>query len=198
MKKLLIGLTFFPFSLFASPGRDCETGIGVEKQADEILKIAKEANNCPSKAKLTGLCNTVSLRTKDTAKDSSFVYTYQKKVFEAACADPDKDSEEEVSKKIREMWTAYQDDLVCDSSAFDVSRGSILKYAVAMKFNDFLEDAAMVWKINLNKVDANDGRTVLDYVQKEIERNKGNVNESTLKQYYDILRKAGAKHKSEL
>lgn len=49
-----------------------------------------------------------------------------------------------------------------------------------------------------DKIDEADGTTVLDYTRKEIVRNKGNANESILREYYDVLRKAGAKHKTEL
>ena len=55
-----------------------------------------------------------------------------------------------------------------------------------------------LWKVNLNKVDKTDGRTVLDYIKDQIERNKGLATEPVLQGYYNQLKKAGAKHRVEL
>lgn len=51
---------------------------------------------------------------------------------------------------------------------------------------------------DLNHVDASDGRTVLDYVDGELERQQASPNEATLRHYRNELRKAGAKHAGEV
>src|SRR5690606_25460053 len=99
--------------------------------------------------------------------------------------------------KIRDTWMVMEDELVCDSTQVDVLKGNILKYAVSNKFDDFIEDA-IEWKVNLNHIDHSDNRTVLDYISFHIERNKGNALEPIFNHYYKILKRSGAKHKSEL
>jgi hypothetical protein len=132
-------------------------------------------------------------------KDTSGIYTfhYEKLIYEAACV-ASSDTEEVRNDKTRRMWAANEDKLVCNRPRFDVQHGNVLKYAASVRFEDFLFDAAMMWKVDLNRVDPSDGRTVLDYVQKETERNKGTSVESKLRSYYDMLRSSGAKHRSEL
>lgn len=55
-----------------------------------------------------------------------------------------------------------------------------------------------MWKVDLNQVDDADGRTLLDYVDKELELKRGTINEPSLQQYHDMLRQAGARRASEL
>jgi len=116
--------------------------------------------------------------------------------MEAACVNSS-DTEEEKNRKIRDLWLAMEDELVCDSSQFDVVNGSVLKYAVSTKFDDFIRDAVK-WKVNLNRVDPSDSRTVLDYVSYHIQKHKGNSIENMFDYYYTLFRDAGAKHRSEL
>ncbi|HEY0914241.1 MAG TPA: hypothetical protein VGE22_05170 [Solimonas sp.] len=135
----------------------------------------------------------------DAQKDPSgeYQFRYQKIVSEAACA-KSSDSEAVASAKVRAMWEQFEDRLTCNHVRFDVQNGSVLKYAASARFKDLLFDAAVIWKVDLNRVDQSDGRTLLDYVGKEIEQNKGTAIEPKLKSYYDMLRTAGAKHRSEL
>lgn len=114
-----------------------------------------------------------------------------------SCADPLKDSEEEIGRKIKAVWDSNEEKLICNNTQFDITDGSLIKYAVNMKFDDFLLDLVK-WKVNLNKIDESDGRTVLDYVKFHIEKEKGLGTEPILKRYYNLLREAGAKHKYEL
>ena len=166
-----------------------------------INKVATPAPElpsvCPNPKKLRGLCMFVDSKEKDPSPQGRFVWKYQRKLLEAACADPAKDSEEVIGRKISKMWKDNEAILICNNTKFDVANGSILKFAVNLKFDEFLIDATH-WKVNLNKVDEMDGRTLQDYLRAQIERNKGLPAEPTLKQYYIMLRKAGAKHKSEL
>ena len=97
------------------------------------------------------------------------------------------------------MWNVYEQTnlAVCNNTQFDVTDGSILKYAVTTYFDDFIDDIIR-WKINLNKVHASDNRTLLDYIQYQMEHNKGNALENKFRYYYNKLKAAGAKHRSEL
>lgn len=157
--------------------------------------VAASAADCPPPAKLPAVCMAISNAQKDTS--GKYTFHYEKLIYDAACV-KFSDAEEVRNDKIRRMWRANEDKLVCNSPRFDVQQGNVLKYAASVRFEDFLFDAAMIWKVDLNRVDPSDGRTVLDYVQKEIERNKGTSVESKLRSYYDMLRSSGAKHQSEL
>jgi hypothetical protein len=161
-------------------------------QADHAISD-QEVEPCPNLKKLRGLCAMIGSRMQDQKKED---HLYRTRIMEAACVNSN-DTEEEKNKKIRELWLAMEDELVCDSTQFDVIKGNILKYAVSNKFDDFIEDA-IEWKVNLNRVDPSDNRTVLDYISFHIERNKGNALEPLFQHYHKILKSAGAKHKVEL
>ncbi len=162
-----------------------------------VAKAAEEETVCPNPKKLRGLCMFVDSKEKDPNPQGRFVWKYQRKLLEAACIDVKKDSEEDIGKKIAKVWQENESTLICNNTKFDVANGNIIKFAVNLKFDEFLIDVTQ-WKVNLNKVDASDGRTVLDYVQMQIEENKGLASEPVLKKYYEMLKKAGAKHKKEL
>lgn len=179
------------------PPEDCAEDSAVEKHANSILKVTSAMSGCADASKLRGICLTV-MDKRAAAHDSPYMYEYERMIHEAACADPEKDSEEIVYKKIRTMWSKLDKELKCDTANWEVSRGGILKYAVKMQAFDLISSAAELWELNLNTTDPSDDRTLLDYVEHEIKRNKGNRFEPILKGYYTILRKAGAKHKKEL
>lgn len=102
-------------------------------------------------------------------------------------------------KQVREAWERFESHgmLVCNNLQFDVPNGSALKYAVSASNEGFIHFAAEVG-IGLTRVDDTDGRTVLDYVQYHASRARGEVTGEYLKMYYEVLRKAGAKHRNEL
>jgi hypothetical protein len=179
-------------------GAECKTETSVEKQASDLLKVAEKAAGCPNKSKLSNLCNAVSFMRKDSDPDSSYMWEYQRIIYEASCVDYETASDEEIRKKVNAMWDKYEKELRCAANDFDVSNGSILKYAISKQFREFIAEAAQVWKVNLNRVDSQDGRTVLDYLEDEIKAHKGGPSEPILRQYEKVLRKAGAKRKSEL
>jgi hypothetical protein len=171
---------------------DCKDKVST---AEKIVKVVQESS-CPNKVKLKSLCMMVSNQMKDNTPNTKNQYLYQKKFQEAACV-TENDSEQKKIEKIRETWNKLENDLVCNTVAFDVLDGNILKYAVSTKFDDFV-DEAIAWKVNLNKVDSTDNRTVMDYIKFHIEKNKGNELEKMFQHYYYKLKKAGAKHQAEL
>ena len=168
------------------------------KVAEAVMRPADAGaeGECPNRRKLMNMCMFIGSRVRDKQPIGPSEYLYYRRILEASCVDAD-DSEQIAQKKIQAMWLEFEPEMVCASTIFDVVHGSYLKYAVATKFNEFLENA-IEWQVNLNKVDPSDGRTVLDYVAFHQGKNKGNVVEKKLNYYYEILREAGAKHKSEL
>ena len=156
---------------------------------------------CPDLERLTNICTNLSGFTKDPAPRGDYSYMYQRKIYDAACVDLQKDSEALMKRKIQEMWRIDERQprprMTCNNLQFDVASGNILKFAVSTRFQEFLEDAEY-WGVNLNRVDASDRRTVLDYVKDELDRTSSPSIRSTLQVYYNTLRRAGAKHRSEL
>ncbi|WPU63842.1 hypothetical protein [Peredibacter starrii] len=194
-------LTFLLLSsqlAFSQAEEDCEED-GSSKLVAAVMKQSKaeESGNCPDKKKLMNMCMFIGSRTKDPKPVGASEYMYYRRIMEASCVDSKNDSEAETQNKIKKMWNKLENEMVCNSTIFDISNGNYIKYAVNTKFDEFIENVTE-WKVNLNKVDASDGRTVLDYVKFHMEKNKGNTIEKKMKYYYDLLREAGAKHKSEL
>lgn len=198
--RLLFGvLLVMSTSSFASKDEECEeTQPSPMKTVTEVMKAvrlkAEDTSECPNRAKFDGLCMFISGRTKDSSGRND--YLYQTRILDGACV-KSSDSEKVKNEKIQKAWKTFEPDLNCTSIRFDVTNGHLLKFAVANRFDEFLEDA-IFWKVNLNRIDASDNRTLLDYVKFHIERNKGNSVGEKLKIYYKMLQEAGAKHKSEL
>jgi hypothetical protein len=156
---------------------------------------------CPDLEKIGNICLNLTNFTKDPAPRGDYSYMYQRKIYDAACVDLQKDSEALMKRKIQEMWRIDERQprprMTCNNLQFDVASGNILKFAVRKRFQEFLEDAVW-WGVHLNRVDASDQRTVLDYVKDELDRTSHPSTRSTLQAYYQILREGGAKHRSEL
>lgn len=149
---------------------------------------------CPNPDALRGVSAMVGSHMKDRSGKNEWLY--QTRFLEAACVEQN-DSEEIKNQKIRETWHLLEDDLIANSSQFDVVDGNILKYAASTKNDAFIRDA-IKWGVNLNRVDPSDNRTVLDYISFHIERHKGNALEGMFAHYYKLLKAGGAKHKNEL
>lgn len=195
MKYMFMLVTLYSLSALATKPQ-CDDGPVTEVK--QMMEVAKMAGECPNASKITSLCSEVSFREKDpNPLSKKYKYLYQRKILEASCAEVGKDSEAEVAKKVATMWKKFESELHCSNTQFDVSKGSLIKFAVAQSFDTFIYDVTD-WKIDLNKVDASDQRTVLDYVRDQKTRLKGTALEETMQEYYEVLREAGAKHKSEL
>ena len=198
MKSVFAASIFVLLLTFYAIDANCQTtSIHKIKPINQAAPVVEVPAVCPNPKKLRGLCMFVSGKEEDPNPQGRFVWKYQRKLLEAACADPAKDSEEVIGRKISKLWKENESTLICNNTKFDVANGNILKFAVNLKFDEFLIDVTR-WKVNLNKVDETDGRTLLDYVQTQIQSNEGLATEPVLKRYYQMLRDAGAKHKSEL
>jgi hypothetical protein len=194
---IILSLSLSALTAVAREQLDCDTDSPVEAHVKNVLKVTDKLT-CPNSTDTQFLCSAVSGMLEDKDPNSNYSYKYERIIYEASCVDIVNDSEKVISQKVNKMWQKYGSSFTCNSTQFDVTDGSILKFVIKKKFSDFLFDAAQVWKIDLNQVDESDGRTLVDYVEKEIRRNKGNANEPVLKQYLKVLVDAGAKRRSEL
>ena len=156
------------------------------------------SGSCPEPRDLEFLCTDINFRTEaEVPRPPRIRYEYQRKILEGACVDIDRDPDEVVARKVAAMWARYDTRLTCNSPQFDLPNGMLAKFAVSSKFDQFVRDMAK-WKVDLNRIDPADGRTVLDYIKDTMDASPGSATAAKLKFYYDTLRKAGAKHRAEL
>lgn len=187
-------------TLSPTPPTSNNANSGAKGESDKSVsgtsrQVASNQKGCAKPEKLIALCALVSNRSKDPNPIGYYSYLYQRRILEAACAVDDNESDQAL--RVSKMWSELEDKLTCTSLSFDIPNGSIIKFAINSSFDEFLDDIT-TWKVNLNKVDEYDGGTTLDYINVQLERNRGNAIEGRLRIYYKLLRESGAKHKSEL
>lgn len=199
--KLLIAALLTSFTSMAWSQEEIRTDLLPESAIEtvKVVKVASKQRVCPDIRPLDGLCSSVG--THEAAKNpvGRYRHAYQEDFIKAACVDLDRDDNDTIVRKISSMLAKFEDEkeFKCSNGQFDIPNGNILKFAVSKRFDTFIGDAIR-WKVNLNKVDPVDNRTILDYVQSQINQHRGNGSEAGLHYYYDRLRRAGAKHRSEL
>lgn len=149
-------------------------------------------------AKLVGICASISSQRQDRSRPDAYSFAFERKIYDAARVNFEMDTPQAARLKIKALWHEHPENMRCESDNFDVSQGHILKYAVATGTFALLDDASRTWGVDLNIIDPSDNKTLLDYIQDQKQRYKGSVVEITLSNYYEIMRRAGAKHRSEL
>ena len=196
--KLLL-MSFLLLSSLAVNAQDADCDETTPKEVKTAMRAVKMVDKtiCIEEKKLKHLCMFIDTKSLDKTPGTPLKYRYQRHVMDAACVDVQKDSEEVIAKKVSAMWKHYEGSFKCNNLSFEVRNGNIIKYASVLLFDGFLDDVIR-WKVDLNVVDETDGRTVLDFISYQIEKNKGLPIADTYQFYYKKLKKAGAKHKSEL
>jgi hypothetical protein len=180
----------------------CEDALAMAPATADLVAVVDRipAANCPDPSKLLGICRSLNdQRRVPIANTDRTQYEYEQKMKEAACVLPGED-QATVRRKVQTLWNNHQTNFGCTVAGFDLSNGNILKYSVRSRAFDFLNLSVETWNLNLNIVDPVDNKTVLDYLRSEIEANSNTSNEilPQLQEYYDFLKDAGAKHRSEL
>ncbi|CAH0218203.1 hypothetical protein SRABI27_02161 [Pedobacter sp. Bi27] len=201
--RLCVLLVFITFSLFAQTGQDPRIGKflsvrqGMKTNAahDYLRTLFPEWDL----KKMQHICLIVGDWTPPEEVGTRFKYMYQQRFYLAAKVDTLHDNEQNIATKISAMWKIYQQTgyTSCNAITFDIRDGNLLKYAVAVNFDQFLEDA-IKWQLDLNKIDLYDQMTLLDYIDFHLARSKGSAMQSKYQKYHDMFRKAGAKYKKEL
>ncbi|MGJ1284869.1 hypothetical protein ACR79P_14655 [Sphingobacterium spiritivorum] len=169
------------------------TGFTQEKKE---VKIDNEKCN-PSMPNPKHFCGDMITKDPYVGEDKLYDFKYQKVMYESACIDIENMSEVEIGERLRKWWDLNKDRLICDSQAFGVTNGSVLKVAVRNNVRSFV-DEAIYYKLDLNHIDNSDGETVLDYASERLKTVKGTPLEKEVSNYYKILREAGARHSREL
>jgi hypothetical protein len=151
------------------------------------------AEDVAAEKNLRNLCMWVSSRTKSAGASE---YRAINSILLAADVDGEIDTEAEASR-VQEMWARFEPFLICNSMNFDVADGSVTEYAANLGFDSFMNFVAK-YRLGLSHVDLR-GMTILDYLRSRLDRTPGSSEMARkFQDYYDALREAGAKHKSEL
>lgn len=198
--KFLIALPLF-FTLIAAHAEEADCNDPTPKEVRTAMSAVKmvEKKSCIKDVNMMRmmLCLSIDQRKEDAKPTKKIKYRSQRLVLEGACVDVEKDSDEVIAQKVSAMWKENQKMLYCNSLTFDVQFGNVIKFAINYLDEPFLE-SVIAWKVDLNYVDEKDGRTVLDYVRYRYENAHPDGLKPTMDYYYKMLRKAGAKHRSEL
>ena len=151
----------------------------------------------PKPTDIKALCDCISVHEKPTEADKPyFDYGYEKRLMNMAGADVTKESREACTEKISKWWDKYKTLFRCQSSSFDVEKGSILKFAVVQGFAPFLETIVGTYQMDINYIDPADNRNVLDYVNDELTKaikSQGSAHPkvNVLKEYKELLEDLG-------
>jgi len=145
---------------------------------------ADKAEDCdcppPSKDDIIGFCLNVKQGLVEP-DDSPFIYAFERSLWEMSCAKAGSDSEEKAKEKIRKMWNKYKLCFACDMLGFSVPNGNILKLSMDSAFPDFVDMMVRDYKVVYDFKDPADGKTLLEFVESEIEKFKSYSNDNSLK-----------------
>jgi hypothetical protein len=156
----------------------------------------RQGQACPRAVDAQQFCNTVSDQIPDSS-GSPDRYVYQTMIREAACIQLG-DGPDMVRGKVQAFWNQEHARLTCSQLGYSIRNGHVLKLAIERNSKDVVNDMVRKWQVDLNHVDPADGRTVLDYVADGLVREKGTGMDLILQRYDTLLRRHGAKRRSEL
>jgi hypothetical protein len=112
------------------------------------------------------------------------------------------DSDIVIKQKIQQWWNRYHDDCECELVSVSDKKINILKKAAQVLSTGFFYFVIDENDLDINFIDQEDGRTLLDYVKEEIGKKEmdGPDHPSTKasKKIFEMLRKNGALYASEL
>ena len=144
--------------------------------------------------KAVQLCNAVS-GLLGAFEDPELRYQYRQIIFGYSSANYLRDPQSHIVRKIQHYWATNHQSLVCTQLGFSTREGSVLKLAIERGNSELINDVARRWKLWLNGRDQT-GKTVLDFIDAEIERGGSGAGEVRI--YRNIFIRAGAKRAAEL
>jgi hypothetical protein len=134
--------------------------------------------------------------TEMNPRHPNILFRFESELADAAGVLPT-DTEGQMNAKIGELINANAVKLTCNQANFNPRNGNIFKLAVAKQSTIFVNHVTGKWKVDLNRIDETDGKTVLDYIA-DLRSTAGSNYAVLLDRYYKRFRAAGAKHRSEL
>jgi len=165
----------------------------------------KKVEDCdcpkPTRDQFMGICNAIYDK-EDGNEDLGIGYKYQELLWEISCADPKKDSPEVAVKKIQCMWKKYREEFRCYKyDGVSVPDGNVLKFSFDTGFSTFLVTAVKKYKLDMNFIDPQDGKTIMDFLKISMERYKQAGSTEKVEEYeriYKLYKDNGAKHAKDL
>lgn len=152
----------------------------------------KSRKGCANADVIASICGSVG--EVEVNEEGEYGFEYPIELRKASCVD-EFDSEEVANLKIQNMFRELDDKLVCISNHLAIKPGGLLKLAVAAYFGDFIANSINKWKINVNKIDAADNATVLDFIEDQLLINAREPSlVSKLKSYKERILKAGGRY----
>ena len=172
-----------------------------------LAGVAQAQDTCdcpePTRNDFMRVCEAI-YEGKIAPEGSKLSYVYQVELYRLACADPERDTQEEAYAKIRCLWDKYAPSFRCFNYPTSLATDkNVLKFSLETGNTAFLMEAIKRYQLDLNVIDPADGETILDFVRESMERiqNTPPVDDAKLAFYervYDLLRQKGAKHISEI
>ena len=134
-----------------------------------------EVCDCPEPERIDYAKICAYSRDKRVAEEESPVdYLFQEILLKMSCVDLKNDSQETIIQKVNCMWNKYRTKFACDSLEFGVPNGNVLKFAMNFNFADFVYYMGDYYNVDFTFVDPADGKTLLEYLDKEISNNNMN------------------------
>ena len=202
---ILSTLIFASIACAQAAEKECKKTTMLEKNLSELEEVAKSVDGCatPSADDIIGICDAIYSKEPGTT-GSGFAFKYEENLWELACIKPSKtilgnaDSLKAAHLKIQTMWNNNRSMLKC--TGFPLPDANITNFSVNTGFLTFLRAAVKIYKLDMNFKDGNQ-ETVMDYITKEIERNKrvGYLEKvQDLEMIYKVLNDNGAKHGKDI
>jgi tetratricopeptide (TPR) repeat protein len=173
-----------------------------------MLSVGTRAQSVrePTKGDFKLFCDEISLAPKGPTgfkAKTSFQYNYEYELWVIAGVDPNIDTIDTARFKIQKFWNKYKYKFICNDTGFRVFYGGLMKYSVHLNFKDLIETLIMSYNLDINFLDIEDGKNVLDFIDDEIKR-LGTIGTDTrnyirqLKDFRDTLIMFGAKNGAEV
>jgi len=204
--SLILGILFFASVAYAQvANKEFKKTTTLEKNFSTLEEFSKTEDDCaaPSADDIIGICDAIYSKEPGTP-GSGFGFKFEEFLWQFACLKPSKsilanaDLLKEAHLKIQTMWINNRKRLKC--TGFPLPDANITNFSVNSGFLTFLRAAVKIYKLDMNFKDENQ-KTVMDYITKEIERNKRvGYSEKVLdlEMIYKVLNDNGAKHGKDL
>ena len=209
----IAGATLLSLSCLAEPAAvTCDEATTSNKNLSELEKVAAKVVDSkagcgkePTPEMFAAVCAVVYTQRDASSQDwDDVVYKFQENMWNMACADPAKMSLTEARPLLQKWWLANREKFKCDGYPQSLgNHKNIAKFATDIGFYSFLNSALKEYKLDMNFIDPEDKKTVLDFViesKERLEKQKPR-NENMIMDFgtmYDLLRKNGAKTAKEL
>ena len=153
----------------------------------------------PSASDIKSLCDCIAIKEKPTGRAAEhYDWAWERRLMALAGTSIETDGFDLATKKLQCFWEKYKTKFRCQSSTFNVERGSLLKFAICLNFTPLFETMVGNYGMDINFIDPADNRNVLDYVIDELKNAiKTQVSQhpkvKVYREYKELLEEYGGK-----